>query len=228
MDDPALSDQEHQQALRGLQRVNFITGTTGRMWKHLQPLFQRAGNKPLRVMDVGCGDGLLLLQLAVRARQHGLSLQPIGCDFSERALELTRRAADSDDIAIELHQVDITQQALPTSADVVLCSLFLHHFTDTEAVAILEKFTAASRQLCLVDDLLRSQLGYYMCWVGIHLLSRSRVVHVDGLLSVRAAFSIDEVERMAVQAQLGRMRIRRHWPERFLLEWTPDVSRQHV
>lgn len=231
MDDPALNSDEHARALRGLARVHWWTGTASRLWKTIHPLLGPRTESPLRVMDVGCGDGLLLRQLASRARRQHKGLHPIGCDFSPRALGMAERAAEADGLSLELHQVDITRQQLPGVADVVLCSLFLHHFSEAEVVEILRKLAASARQLLLVEDLLRSQLGYYLCWLGVRALSRSRVVHVDGLLSVRAAFTLQEVEMLVGRAGLGQATLHPHWPERFLLHWSPrdgDCTRTHV
>jgi len=223
MDDPLLSDAEHERALQGLARVHWLTGSTERLWLKLLPLLkQRPSGVPLRVLDVGCGDGLMLRQLSVKCQRQGLPFHPIGCDFSERALAMTTTAARRDGLEIELHRVDITQQALPVEADVIICSLFLHHFSEPQVVAILQKFIASARQLLLIEDLLRSPLGYYLCWLGVHVLTRSRVVHTDGLLSVRAAFTLPEIQGLISQAGITGARLSKHWPERFFLEWQPE------
>jgi hypothetical protein len=78
---------------------------------------------------------------------------------------------------------------------------------------------AAARRAVLVDDLVRSRLGFALVWMGRYLLTSSPVVHVDGPLSVRAALSIGEARDLAERAGLQGCTIRRHWPERFLLTW---------
>ena len=71
----------------------------------------------------------------------------------------------------------------------------------------------------LVDDLVRTRLGFALVWLGSYLLTTSPVVHADGPLSVRAALSISEALELAERAGLHGSTIRRHWPERFLLSW---------
>lgn len=224
MDDPNLGEAEHRAALQGLARVHRLTGTAGRLWRPIERLFHERNTRQLSVMDVGCGDGLLLRKLARRATAKGLTLRLIGCDFSPRALHLCQRDAAADNLAIELHQVDVTSASLPHGADVIINSLFLHHFSDMQVIAIMQQFRAQARRLVVVEDLLRSRLGYGLCWLGVHLLTRSRVVHVDGLLSVQAAFSMPEMQSVLQQAGMSTAKIYKHWPERFMVEWSPVVG----
>jgi hypothetical protein len=80
--------------------------------------------------------------------------------------------------------------------------------------------------MVLVNDLIRDRLGYFLCWWGVRLLTRSPIVHVDGPLSVRAGFQPAEVLEMATQAGMNGASISRHWPQRLLLKWErPEAAR---
>lgn len=221
MDDPSLSAAEHVAALQGLARVHRLTGTAARLWRPIKQLLHAQPTRQLSVMDVGCGDGLMLRKLARRATAEGLSLRLIGCDFSSRALELCQRGANSEKLSIELHQVDVTNAPLPHTADVIINSLFLHHFSEAQVKIILQQFRGHAQRLVVIEDLLRTRLGYGLCWLGVHLLTRSRVVHVDGLLSVRAAFSMAEMQTLLHQADMSTAKLYPHWPERLMVEWSP-------
>ena len=52
-----------------------------------------------------------------------------------------------------------------------------------------------------------------------HLLTRSPVVRVDAVRSVRAAFTMAEVQAMSLVAGLNGATISRRWPCRYLLAW---------
>ena len=90
------------------------------------------------------------------------------------------------------HQIDATTGALPGGFDLVYSSLFLHHLSDDEAAAFLKRLGGAGRAV-LVQDLLRTRLGYLLALVAGRVLTRSPVVKEDGPRSVKAAFSLDEV-----------------------------------
>lgn len=103
--------------------------------------------------------------------------------------------------------------------DIVYCTLFLHHFDDTSAVKVLDAMKRLARRAVLVDDLCRTSLGWWLAYLGCHLLSRSRIVHFDGPQSVRAALTPQEAQALAAEAGMRDAAIRRHWPERFMMRW---------
>ena len=78
----------------------------------------------------------------------------------------------------------------------------------------------ASTMALGVADLDRSQLGYVLAWIASRALTRSPVVHVDALLSVRAGFRPGEIKRMSQEAGLGGAMLDRAWPARWRLWWT--------
>ena len=227
MDNPALERVEHEQALNGLARIHRLNNTPIRIWQTIRAQLATDNTKTYSILDLGCGDGFLLRQLYSFARKDGVTLKLIGCDFSRNAIEIARRAVERSGVPIELHHVDVTEvNELPVSADVVFCSLFLHHFSEPQAIAVLKTINAAARKLVLVHDLRRTYLGYALCWVGVHAFSRSKVVHTDGLLSVRAAFSIEEIQQLLTLAGIDQAKISKHWPQRFTITWSPAGQNQ--
>jgi SAM-dependent methyltransferase len=222
MDQPGLDEAEHRAALAGLRRVNWLSGGVPALWRQLQSLVQfGSADRPLRVLDVACGSGDIVLRLARRARNSGLPIRFDGCDLSETALQLGCQTSRNQGILnVRFFQHDALRDPFPDGYDVVICSLFLHHLAESDAVLLLKSMAQAARRAILVDDLLRSRWGYVLCWVGCRIVSRSLVVRTDGPLSVRAAFTLNEARHLASQAGLGGVQLQRHWPERFLLSWS--------
>ena len=58
---------------------------------------------------------------------------------------------------------------------------------------------------------------HVLAYLGTRILSRSPVVHVDGLLSVAAAFTMSEALELARRARWEGATVRWRWPFRFLL-----------
>ena len=107
---------------------------------------------------------------------------------------------------------------LPDGYDAVINSLFLHHLSEADAVALLARLKAQVGMV-VISDLLRSRRGWCLTWLAVRLISRSPVVHRDGPQSVRAAYSLGEITRLAEQAGLQGARVRSFWPDRFVLGW---------
>src|SRR4051794_15613738 len=92
MDQPELPAAEHVQALVGLARINWFSGSAGILWPALRTAARGAG-RTLRVLDVATGAGDVPIRLWHKARRAGLEVEFSGCDCSERALEFARHRA---------------------------------------------------------------------------------------------------------------------------------------
>lgn len=220
MDQSGIDAAAHGQALQGLRRINAVSGAVGSLFTPIQALSSALNHsRPLRILDVACGGGDNTIALAERCRKHGLAVVIDGCDLSSQAVAMASRHAAGSSSGGTFFQADVLVDPLPVDYDVMVCSLFLHHLDDADAVELLRRLGLRCRHLLLVNDLIRSPLGYGLAWVGCRLLSRSPIVHFDGPVSVQGAFRMDEALDLAARAGLDGATIRRSWPERFLLSW---------
>jgi 2-polyprenyl-3-methyl-5-hydroxy-6-metoxy-1,4-benzoquinol methylase len=151
----------------------------------------------------------------VRSRPH---LDIEACDISSVAIQHARSRAKSAGANVRFFQHDALQST-PGDFDIIYCSLFLHHLDEHEALRLMSTMRSAAREMVLISDLLRSRIGYAVTWCGVRMLTRSPVVHTDGPLSVRAAFTAGEALALACRAGMSQATILRHWPRRFLLKW---------
>lgn len=223
MDEPDLSPREHLSALRGLQRINRVTNSTRVLWRAIRELYKNSGT-PLNVMDVACGGGDVLCDLAERASRAKVPLHLTGWDLSPTAIERTQSLARHKHVEIETKIANALTDTFPIDQDVIFCSLFLHHLSREDAGLLLRRMAAAARMQILVSDLVRSRSGFVMAWLGTRLLSRSRIVHVDGPRSVEAAFTLPEIRHLMAENGLKEATCQRFWPQRFLLSWTPAAN----
>ena len=217
MDQPGLDEQLHQQALCGLRRVNWFSRSSGILWPAICDLARQVERRPLRVLDVACGGGDVTVATACRAKRAGIEMQVDGCDISPVAVRHAQRQAEQARTDACFFELNALSDPLPDDYDVVMCSLFLHHLEEAEAVELLRRMSVAARHLVLVNDLRRTQSGYWLARFGCRLLTRSHIVHTDGPSSVAAAFTVDEALQLARQAGIEDMTVSRRWPQRFLL-----------
>ena len=226
MDDPALEEQQHIDALHGLERINRWSRSVHIVWPALEALCREFPDQTINVLDVATGGGDIPLGIYTRAKQTGLKLRVQGCDVSPRAVEYARQRAQQAGVkdGLDYFVLDAFKEAFPGNVDIVMSSLFLHHLEAAQAMALLHNMAQQARKMVLINDLVRSRTGLMLAHAATRLLTTSRVVHADGPQSVRAAFTLDEIRAMATDAGLAGFQLVKRWPCRFLLRWRrPDI-----
>lgn len=227
MDDPALAVDAHHAALHGLQRINRASRTAATLWPRIERILSVHENASASLLDVACGGGDVAIELARRSRRRGFVLTVQGCDISDTALQHAALDASRAGELVKFLHADVLTEPLPQRYTFIISTLFLHHLNDAQIVALLRKLAANADHL-LISDLIRGPAGYTLAWLGTRLLSRSHIVHEDGLRSVRAALTLDEARALAAEAGLRDARFNRHWPRRFLMTWSRRPDGSHV
>jgi 2-polyprenyl-3-methyl-5-hydroxy-6-metoxy-1,4-benzoquinol methylase len=220
MDQPGLDAGEHIQALQALERVNRVSRSGSHLWREIERLSKKRNGSPLRVLDIACGGGDIAIDLAKRARHARLNIQIDGCDLSPQAVAYAQEQANAAGLNSEFFTLDILADPIPSDYDILTSTLFLHHLDEADALTFLQKMRDAAGRMVLVDDLIRSRLGYLLAVIGCHVLSRSPIVHFDGPVSVQGAFTVSEMRQMANAAGLNGAIFTTHWPQRFLMSWS--------
>jgi 2-polyprenyl-3-methyl-5-hydroxy-6-metoxy-1,4-benzoquinol methylase len=220
MDQPDLEVRRHVRALDALGRANAVSRTAAAIWPPIRAAASLAAPHPLRVLDLACGGGHVLLALARRAARARISVEWLGWDVSPVAVDYARTLASRRGVkGVRFERADTLRDQLPGGMDVVVCTLFLHHLGDGDAVALLRRMDEAARRAVVVSDLRRTAIGAAFTWVGCRLLSRSEVFREDGMRSWAAAFTTNEARILADRAGLAGARIEKVWPQRWLLTW---------
>ena len=222
MDDPALDVQSHQRALNGLRRINVVTGAYRPIVREVLKL-GASQQEPISVLDIACGGGDLLCAIQRAASRAGVPVRLSGHDISAEAVRIATANANASAHQITFNVGDVFDMDQSNTYDVVCCSLFLHHLTWEKAVEFLRLMQRASKRMVLVADLKRTVLGYFYSLVGPRLLTTSGIVHVDGIKSVRGAFSMNEVRRLIEEAEMENAELVNFWPQRFLLRWRKEA-----
>jgi 2-polyprenyl-3-methyl-5-hydroxy-6-metoxy-1,4-benzoquinol methylase len=223
MDRPDVDPAAHRQALDAIARINLLSASSLILWPPIRDLCrerQRAGDaRPVRVFDVATGGGDVPVRLWRRARRKGLPLEVSGCDVSPVAVEHARALAGRRQAEVTFCPLNLLADPIPAGYDVITCSLFLHHLDEEQAVVVLAKMREAAGTLALVNDLERSRLGWWAALVGTRVLTRSPMVHFDGVVSVEGAFTPEEALTVAHKAGWDAATVRRKFPFRYLLSW---------
>jgi len=219
MDDPRLEPREHRRALVGLSRLNAVSRAPHHLWPIVHSELRRCTHRPLRVLDVACGNGDVLRRIM---RWGNGRIVATGVDISPEAISEASRPSME---GLDFRRMDVLDKATPLPrADVVICSLFLHHLTDEQVLALLSRMARAARRRIVVSDLERSRTGWLMVWLASRVLTRSPVVHHDSARSVEAAWRPGELESLARMAGMCQTRVVRALPCRLIMTARPSKA----
>ena len=216
MDDLTLATDELRQNLDELETINTWLGGYRPVLAALARLRARfPAGRPLRLADLGSGGGDTLRHVARWARRHGVPLAAEGIDANE--FMLAYAAAKSQEYPeISYRQLDIfSPEFAARPYDVLTASLFCHHFTDAELVALLRGWHRQAGLAVVINDLHRHPLAYYSIKYLTKVLGGSRLVQNDAPLSVARAFSRADWARLLAQAGITNYELRWCWAFRW-------------
>jgi hypothetical protein len=199
-------DPEAIRSRRDLRTVHRAMGTRRILLRALARLRSTwPTGRPLRVLELGAGDGTQLLQVARSLQPEWPAVELTLLDRQAvlspatqqayRALGWNAQACVGDVFDVDLWRSDPAFAAV-RRWDLVLVNLFLHHFDEAPLQGLLADI-AASADRVLACEPRRTGLA----WAGSHLV---------GLLGVNAVTRTDAV--LSVQAGFRAQEISDHWP----------------
>jgi SAM-dependent methyltransferase len=213
MDEPC-SYEEFQACLVDLEKVNRLSRGYRPTLSWLDDLLEHAKTgKTLRIVDVGCGGGDMLRQVAEWARRRGVPVALTGVDLNPYAARAARMLT-CPKMGIEWVTGDAFSLAPADGIDVVISSLFTHHLPTDEVVRFLAWMESVARHGWFVNDLCREPVPYYLFGAMAKVAGWHRFVQHDGPVSFRRSFREGDWQRMGLAAGVAMEDVS-------LKRWTP-------
>jgi len=197
MDRPQPVTRELERDLANIRSFNRWFGSYRLVRFFLQRWLKRNGKA--RILDVATGSGDIPRLIVDHARRQNISVQIDAIDQQESTIEIARDLSTSYP-EIEFYCADLFEWNPAESYDIVLCSLALHHFTNNDAVRVLQKFRELSRARVLVADLRRTRWFSCAVWFVTVTIYREEMTKMDARLSAARAFSFREMRELAKRA----------------------------
>jgi ubiquinone/menaquinone biosynthesis C-methylase UbiE len=145
-----------------------------------------SGQKHFSVLEVASGFGEVPRAAASRLARNGITLDITDLDRMGSHLRREHRAVVADALALPFDD---------DSFDLVTCSLFAHHLQPSDLARFGDEAVRVSRRAVLINDLIRHPLHLALVYAGFPLM-RSYVSRVDGVASVRRAYTPEEVRQI--------------------------------
>jgi SAM-dependent methyltransferase len=204
------SYEDFRDCLRSLEQVNrCLLGYRPTLtWLERLP---REPHEPVHIVDVGCGGGDFLRQIAGWARRRGIAVLLTGVDMNPYA---TRAAAEftPKELGIAWVTGNALKYRLEKPVDVVVSSLMAHHLEDEEIVALLRWMEATARVGWFLNDLERSALTGKMFGWAAGVMEWHRFVRHDGPVSFQRAFRKKDWLRLLAESEVPREAVTvKHW-----------------
>lgn len=215
MDDFTLEGKEYRDTLDKLEIINRLLGGNSVTIKGLSKLLlTQSRSNTITIIDLGCGHGDILRDVAKYGRKNKYKFKLIGIDANPNAIayaqELSKNYPEISFETADIFSEDFNKQTY----DIILCTLFLHHFESNKLITFLKSATDKATIGAVINDLHRHRMAYYLFkLVGIFI--KNKMVKEDGLTSVLRAFKKKEINAILTQVQVP-FSIQWKWAFRYL------------
>lgn len=222
MDDLFLDETVLKRALKDIAKVNQLLGGNRITLKAIDNELSKAPNQIYSILDVGCGSGNMLREVADYCRKKGYKVSLLGVDMNAKSLVIAK-AFSKDYPEITYKKLDILQADNDlVETDILLCTLTLHHFNDSDIVRFLKRFQQITKQQIIINDLQRSKLAYVLFSIFSRIFLKTKVARIDGLISIKRSFTEDDLNHYASNASAHSNNIAWKWAFRYLWTITPN------
>ena len=180
---------------RDLRRINRVMATLSILCRGIEVATR--GRPPRRIVELGAGDGTLLLRLARRRAPKWPRVEATVVDWQNLVTPETRRGFAALGWTLRVVASDVFEWldgSDPVAHDLLLANLFLHHF-EGEALARILSGIARRSAAVVACEPRRAPMALF----GSHLvglLGCNAVSRNDAVLSVQAGFRDAELTAM--------------------------------
>jgi len=218
MDNLQCAGEVVNQTLRELETVNRLLGGNGVTLAGLRELLKKKHYPgEITIADWGCGGGDMLKLIAGWGRRKKIKMRLIGIDANPNIVAFAiRNCQGYSEISFETVNV-FSEDFQRRKFDIVVATLFTHHFADDELVDLLRAVTRQVRMGVVINDIHRHWLAYSAIGLLTRFFSKSAMVKFDAPLSVLRAFRRSDWESLLAKAGIDRFTVRWKWAFRWQL-----------
>ena len=218
MDDLDCKGEVVDQTLRELDTINHWLGGNAVTVNGLQKLLDKVDHtKDISLVDLGCGSGEMLRLIAKQAMENGTQVKLIGIDANPNITSFAESHSRKYG-NIQFESVNIfSKEFLQRKFDIVLATLFFHHFNDEQLIAFFRQLKSQARIGVVINDIHRHPFAFHSIRLLTKLFSKSDMVKFDAPLSVLRAFKKKELINILEKADIQNYSLKWKWAFRWQL-----------
>jgi len=217
MDNLDLAGSTLTSTLTGLSRINKFLGNSNAVLRHLKPII-RQSKTPLKIIDLGCGGGDLLLSIAEFCETQNISIQLIGMDGNPNIVKYCiDRSQQFPMLQFQVADILDSNFQLP-QCDLLISSHFMYHFTDAQLIHFLKHSKEKVSTKIIFSDLQRSVISYRLFQLIGLVFRFPPMIRKDGLKAITRSFRRRELERIIKGAGITHYSVKWKWAFRYLVE----------
>ena len=216
MDDFSIGGDLLRDTLDKLENINrWLGGNLVTVNSLKKILKNHPKEQELSIVDIGCGHGDILRDVAKFGRKNGYSMKLLGVDANPTAIEY------ANELSTEFHELSFKTEDIFSKEfknrefDVVLATLFLHHFKEDQLVSFLGNTLKQTKIGIVVNDLHRHKLAYYL-FMLLSVFIKNKMIIEDGLTSVLRGFKRKDLvmisQKLNIKPQIS-------WKWAFRYQW---------
>ena len=215
MDDFSIGGDLLRDTLDKLEKINRWLGGNKVTVNGLKALLKNhPKEQKITIVDIGCGHGDILRDVAKFGRKEGYKFTLIGLDANSAAIDY------ANELSMEYPELSFKTQDIfskdfkSETFDVVIATLFLHHFKEEQLVSFLKNTIKQTKIGMVVNDLHRHTLAYYL-FLLLSIFISNKMIIEDGLTSILRGFKRDDLEKISSKINVTPQ-ISWKWAFRFL------------
>ena len=215
MDDFSIGGTLLRDTLDKLEHINRWLGGNKVTLKGLKMILKNhPKEQEVFIVDIGCGHGDILRDVARFGRKKGYKMRLLGVDANSAAISYANQLSTHYS-EIKFKKEDIFSQEFKNrKVDVVLATLFLHHLKEPQIISFFKQTLNQTKIGIVVNDLHRHKLAYYL-FMLLSVFIRNKMIIEDGLTSILRGFKRKDLESISHKINI-QPQISWKWAFRFL------------
>ncbi len=217
LDEPGIPFEDIRENMKELNTINTLLGGHTITITGIKTLLKEIRtDQPISICEIGCGGGDNLHAIERYCTKNNIPASFIGIDIKQECIAFAQQQYQelpASWIVSDYREVTFNND----KPGIIFSSLFCHHFTESELIAMLRWMKANSRIGFFINDLERNPFAYYSIKLLTAVFSKSYLVKNDAPVSVTRGFTKKEWINLLEKAGITTYQLNWKWAFRHLI-----------